>query len=386
MKLHSLALFVCLSTAICGAAVSDEPCGDCYRRYSRFTDPGERIALLAGLPEEADEIASVASGLTVHHNLLAYHGIPRDDWAAMRRPWPPKLPDLLVALAATGPRNLSGERPVRERLVGACMMESHLLAGMLRYRKFPVRIRAGYFRNVQANGEHVLRFWESTLRARGIKEELLTQDPERWRREINAYTQTQIDIDKRIEHWVIEYWDASKSLWRILDANTEFLEASGGLDVDVHLSRQYFEFAFEAWQTMRQSEDFNPDQYAEWPQDGRSHIRSQLLWDFYSLLNHDIAGYDQDQWSDDDSKTEEGRVYAFVKERSYEELTTDELRELDELAALLAEEPTVEALVAFYRSSKALQIATASQDPHSFVFDDRSEPSQKDGGGARPSG
>lgn len=369
MRICSLTLFVWLSAGVYSAAVAGEPDPQSHRRYSRFTDPGKQAAMLAALPEDPVAVASVAGRLTVHHNLLPYHGIPKDDWPQMRRVWPPKMPDLLTSLAESGSGDLSGERSIRHRLVGACMMESHLLAGLLRYREFPVRIRAGYFKNVQANSAHVLAFWENTLRGRGINGELLEKDPERWRQEINAHTQTQIDLDKHIEHWVIEYWDESRQSWRILDANTEFLKASSDIDVDVHLSRQYFEFAFEAWQKMRQLPDFNPDQYSEWPQDGRSHIRSQLLWDFYSLLNHDIAGYDKDQWSDDESATEERRVYAFVKERSYDELSSGELQELDELARLLARQPTVEALVTFYRNSKTLQIATVSKDPYSFVFD-----------------
>jgi hypothetical protein len=343
---------------------------DRYQDYSRFTDPGEYATMLVELPDDAGDIAAIAGQLTVHHNLLPYYGIPREEWPQMRRVWPPKMPNLLSSLAATEPGNLHDERLIEDRLVGACMMESHLLAGILRYRDFPVRLRAGYFKNVQANGPHVLQFWEHTLRERRVNKELLTRDPEQWRREINAFTQTQIDIDKRIEHWIVEYWDARQETWRILDANTEFLKASGGLDVDIHLSREYFEFAFEAWQKMRTSEGFNPDQYAEWPQDGRSHIRSQLLWDYYSLLNHDIAGFDQDQWPDNESATDESRAYAFVKERAYEDLSSSELEELDALASLLAGEPTVEALVAFYRDSQTLQIDSITKDPYSFVFGD----------------
>ncbi|UCF67199.1 MAG: hypothetical protein JSV80_15695 [Acidobacteriota bacterium] len=342
---------------------------DRYRRYSRFTDPGNLSPMLTELPDDVGEIAEVASGLTVHHNLLPYHGVPRSTWPRMKRIWPPKMPDLLTALRDTGPGDLYADRPIEQRVVGGCMLESHLLTGMLRYRGIPVRARAGYFKNVQAHAEHVVDFWEKTLKERGINADLLKTDPQRWREEINAFTRNQVEIDKHIEHWVTEYWNEKTRSWSVLDANTTFLRASSALEVGIHLPREYFEYAFEAWQRMRGSENFNPDQYAEWPQDGRSHIRSQLLWDFYSLLNHDIAGFDQQAWPDDDTMSAEREAYVFIKERAFSELSAEELDELDRLALLLAREPTIDELVAFYGDSKTLRLVTAEKDPYSLVFD-----------------
>jgi hypothetical protein len=139
------------------------------------------------------------------------------------------------------------------------------------------------------------------------------------------------------------------------------------IEVGFHLPRDYFEYAHEAWNKMRATEDFNPDRYAEWPQDGRSHIRSQLLWDFYSLLNHDIAGYDKRAWPEEGSTTEEREVYAFVKEKNFEELSPEELEELDALAMLLSSDSGIEELEPFYRDSETLQIPTMATDPYSYL-------------------
>ena len=338
-----------------------------YLSLSRFTDPGEWAVMLDALPDDVTAIAEVAESLTVHHNLLPHYQIPRGSWGDMTRPWPPRLPDLLSALEDTNPGKLTAPRRVEDRLVGGCMLESHLLAGMLRHREIAVRMRAGYFRNVYANPSHVLDFWENTLRERGVAQDLLEQAPERWRNEIRAFTQSQIDADHRIEHWVVEYWDESRAAWRIIDANTTFLEASSGLHVGYHLPREHFEHAWEAWCAMRSAEEFNPDRYAEWPQDGRSHIRSQLLWDFFSLLNHDVAGNDTSLWGSDDPSSAERRAYAFVKERSFDELSQEELEELDRLAELLGQGPMREQLTAFYREAATLHIETAESDPYSFL-------------------
>ncbi len=121
---------------------------------------------------------------------------------------------------------------------------------------------------------------------------------------------------------------------------------------------------------MAENEDveiIQPDRYTEWPQDGRSHIRSQLLWDFYSLLNHDIAGHDQARWSSEDSVSAEREVYEFVKLRKYEDLSPAEFDELDALAKLLASEPTVNELRSFYRKNETLSIRTIDQDSTSFI-------------------
>jgi hypothetical protein len=337
-----------------------------YASVSRFTDPGKQSVMLDALPYDPVEIAAIAKNLTVHHNLLAYHGVPYEEWSDVRGVWPPRATDALAALGETGPGDLRGDRQIKERLRGACMAESHLLATMLRYRQIPVRIRAGYFRNVYTNEEHVVAFWEENAREKGVAKQLLEEDPERWREVNHEYTRQQIEANKRVEHWVAEYWDEEQRAWRILDANNTFLKAMSGIDVGFHLPRRYFEYAYESWQKMRNAEDFNPDQYAEWPQDGRSHIRGQLLWDFYSLMNHDIAGYDKTVWPDDGVATAERDVYVFVKETKYEDVTPQELAELDALASLLSADPGVDELTAFYRNSRYLRVATIEADAYSF--------------------
>jgi hypothetical protein len=176
---------------------------------------------------------------------------------------------------------------------------------------------------------------------------------------MNAITmRQQIEVDKHIEHWICEYWEKNEERWRLLDANDTFLEASSDIHVGFFLPKKHYEFAFEAWQKMRSTEDFNPYQYAEEPQDGRSHIRSQMLLDFYCLLNHDMAGFDD----------QSGDVMKFIKRKRYEDASTDELKELDALAELLAQCPTTDELVEFYRRSKTLRLEAAEKDPYSFVY------------------
>ena len=314
-------------------------------------------SMLEGLPDDVVGLCEVAKQQTVHHNLLSYRGVSPANWPAMARVWPPYFADILAALRERPPHNLLDERPAEQRVIGACKLESHFLAGLLRAKGIPARVRAGYFQNIRANQEHIVRFWEQNLRAKRVNGDLLDRDPERWRQEVNAFSQRLNEIDHHIEHWVCEHWDAAAQAWRVLDANTTFLKAHSDLDVGFHLPQQYFESASAAWRSMRASRDFNPDRYVEEPQDGRSHIRAQLLWDFYSLLNHDIAGLGAGMQAS----------YAFVKERRYDDTSRDELRELDRLADVLSGTPSIDDLMDLYCASETLQIPSAETDPYCFV-------------------
>jgi hypothetical protein len=328
---------------------------DRYRLFSRLTDPKGFSSMLEELPDDVIQICEVAKKQTIHHNLLNYYGISNIKSKGMSRVWPPRMPDLLKALQEREPHNLKDDRKPEQRIIGACILESYLLAGMLRFRNVPARIRAGYFKDIRANHSHILRFWEGVQRAKHLSDEPL-KNPEKWRAEVDEFTKKQNEINHHIEHWICEYWDDKEKEWRLLDANNTFLKAHSNIDVGFRLPKEHFEHAFEAWKKMRRDPHFLSDKYAEEPQDGRSHIRSQMLQDFFSLLNHDLAGYEfpRETWS-------------FIKGKKYEELTTKELDELDALASLVSQLPTVEELVAFYRRAETLRNETAETDPYSFI-------------------
>jgi len=338
-----------------------------YASYSRATDPGEYVSLLNELPSDVDGICTVAKEQTIHHNLLGFFDIPQDSVRSMKRVWPPRMPVILQTIQETGPGSLSLEREPQDRVIGACISESHFLTGLLRAKGYPARIRVGYFKNVHTDRRHLVGFWRKALRTRGVMGQLYESDPQEWKNVVEDFTNKQFDIDHRIEHWVCEYWNEEAERWDILDANSTFLKAHSNIEQGFRLSRQYFEFAFEAWKYMRSADTFNPDQYAEDPQEGRSHIRSQLLFDFYSLLNHDISGYMKVPGNENDSGEEEA-AFEFIKGRSFEDLSEEELKELDMLAELLSQNPPVDELVAFYRKSKTLHLENAESDPYCFLY------------------
>ena len=332
--------------------------GDAYTGLSRFTDPHAFAHLLDGLPATVSELCEIAEQQTIHHNLLGYYGLSPAIAGAMRRVWPPRLSDILGALVEMAPGNLHDTRAPERRTVGACMLEAHFLAGLLRSKGIPTRIRAGYFQRIRADGEHIVRFWRGALRARGVDRDLLKAHPDRWQENLDALSRSRNQSDHHIEHWVCEYRNGRTDPWRLVDANRSFLRAHSNLEVSFHLPSEHFEHAFQAWKRMRTIESFDPEQYVEERQDGRSHIRSQLLWDFYSLLNHDLAGIDDP----------DGETLAFVKQRTYEEASAEELAALDTLADLMATDPTLAQLSTFYFATGPLRIPSAEADPYSFVL------------------
>ena len=322
--------------------------------------------MLNELPDDVITICEIAKQQMVHHNLRPHFGIPRNRWGELKTIWPPGAPipgmcNILAALKEAAPHNIYEKRQIEQRLVGACMVESIFLTGLLRHRNIPARIRAGYFKNTIKNSAHIVNFWENVCRVRGVMGELMEEDSTAWKKLMNEITmRTQISVDKHIEHWICEFRDANEKRWRLLDANDTFLKASSDIDVGFHLPSEHFEFAFEAWQKMRSTENFNPDQYQEEPQDGRSHIRSQMLLDFYCLLNHDMAGFDD----------QSGDIMKFIKRKGYEDVSPGELDELDALAELIAQNPTKDELIEFYYKSNIIRLDVVAKDPYSFVFNE----------------
>jgi hypothetical protein len=329
-----------------------------YTSLSSLTDTGDYSAMLDKLPDDVTGICEIAKRQTIHHNLFGFFGLSGSQINKMKRIWPPEMKKFLQALGEMEPKNLYEDRELSKRIVGACISESHFLVGLLRHKHIPARVRPGYFKDIREKKDHILKFWRKALKTRGVMGDLLREDPGKWQQVVDTLTQKKNDVNHYIEHWVCEYWDKDMKKWRLLDANNTFLKAHSDIDVVFHLPRKHFQFAHEAWIKMRSTVNFNPDQYAEEPRDGRSHIRSQLLWDFYGLLNHDLAGH-----------TKETRdSWTFIKDKKYAELTTPELEELDMLAGLLAVNPSREELTAFYLDSETLRIDSAEKDPYSFVY------------------
>jgi hypothetical protein len=110
--------------------------------------------------------------------------------------------------------------------------------------------------------------------------------------------------------------------------------------------------------------------------DGKTDIRYQMLMDYYSLLNHDVPGiFDED--GKDITGDENNSEIKFLR-KEYAALSKEEIDELDELANLLANNPTVPDLLNFYNKSSTLKIQSIMNDPYSFVYMDQQKKAAKE--------
>jgi hypothetical protein len=227
---------------------------------------------------------------------------------------------------------------------------------LCRYRLIPTRVRVGYLKDVSVEQTTTSTDVTSTapdraatasyvVGASGLKAAMPRPTADK-PGEITRYT----------EHWTCECWDARKMSWQLIE-ESQLSAKKPRLAADTKIERR-FEYAADAWKRMRRGERVFSDEYEDGPVDPRSHVRSQLLWDFASLLNHDLAGCEED--STESRKFLEGRLYS--------ELSSRELQELDQLADLLTRDPAIEELVEFYRKSPSLRIESAENDPYSYVY------------------
>ena len=329
-----------------------------YLQYGRLTDPQENEYLLQELPDNLEEMCDIANVQSVHHTMMSQWKIPRSEWKVARANH--DIKDILDTLKVKGDGSLSTNRKLEDRIFGACTKESIFSTSMLRAKGIPARIRVGYFTNLYS-GDKALEFWRNVNNFSNTTPMDSVQ--------FDEYTLYMKRVNKSIEHWVTEYWDKDKEVWRVLDIRPEYVRAYG-IDVDYHMPDQYYEFAYEAWQKINDP-DFENDAYSEGDLDGRSHIRYQMLLDFYSLLNHDIPGV-----FDDDGnyigKNEDNEEITFLRKK-YEELTEKEILELDALSALLASDPDIDKLLDFYYNAPTLKMNSIENDTYSYVFADMQE-------------
>jgi len=137
---------------------------------------------------------------------------------------------MLDGLIERGAAELSFTRSPSERLVVACWHHAALLASMLRHQGIPVRMRAGFARYIgRDSGLHV-------------------------------------------GHVICEVWDGQRGRWCLVDPDRE----------KVDFSRREFEFASEAWKSLRSGADISGYRSAHY--EGVAAIVHLLALDARSVL------------------------------------------------------------------------------------------------------
>lgn len=327
-----------------------------YLHLSRLTDPQENVSMLDELPSDVEAICDIANKQVLHYRLLSQNKIPRSEWKNSSAHY--DIRDILDTLRTKGSGDLGLDRSLEDRVLSNCVKESIFLTALLRHRGIPARIRVGYLTNLY-KGDKAIEFWQNV----NLYERTEPVDTSVY----NGWTRNNAKVNRSIEHYVTEYWDEETNQWRVLDAMPEFLEYHGvGLSNKYHLAEgENFEFAWQVWQ---KRDSITEDAYSERGWSAKTHIRYQMLMDFYSLLNHEGTGVFDDNGIQTDQNDERR---AFL-EKDYDSLTNIEILELDRLSDFIGSYPTTTELVDFYFASHTLQLEEIETDSFSFIYAQKS--------------
>jgi hypothetical protein len=333
-----------------------------YARHGRATDPMERADFVSQVPADVDAICRLGRNLSEHYRMLTQQGISMEARRTMLQVWPPYARQMFQALWVRGPKLSSEPRRREDRLLGACTQDAILTTSLLRQAGIPARIRVGDVTGIM-RGPGAYAHWKKVYEIEHGGMEPFDTSP------LGKLTRRAISDNSPIEHWIAEYWDATSDRWLLLDMRTDLERAyDSNWKPGFHVSREHFEYAWQAWQRIG-TPGFDPGRYSidASDGDGRTHIRQQLLYDFFNLLKHEAAG----------TNNLKGPASVFIRARSFKGLAREEIDELNRLAALMGTDPTVEKLVGFYRASKTLRLPDAEKDPYCAVFDKQDSPAAK---------
>ena len=205
-----------------------------YKKYGRLTDPGKYSGLLQSLPDSPEELAAIGRTQTVHFRMLSQWHMPKKSWKTLEASR--RFEDMLKALQDSPTGILSLDRPLEERLLGACINESIFFAGLLKSRGILARIRVGYFTGLYQGKKawefrkNVMLYERNTSRLAALTVGYL------------SFRQAK-RIDRTIEHWICEHWDNQTSSWRLIDFRGEYVEAYGFPNW-LYLPREHFEYQY----------------------------------------------------------------------------------------------------------------------------------------------
>jgi hypothetical protein len=219
-----------------------------YAAPGRMTDPGAHAALFDGLPCDLPGLVEVVQGLLVHIFWAERYGLslPEERQQEVQiRPVDRKLTRLLEL----DTRPLTAARPLENKLVGNCRDFSVTLCAMLRHRGVPARARCGF-------GTYFLP-------------------------------------DHYEDHWVVEYWDAARRRWVMVDAQLDaFQRQALGIDFDpLDMPPGRFVTGGQAWQMCRAGQA-DPDKFGIFQWHGLRFVRGDLVRDFLSLNKVEILPWD----------------------------------------------------------------------------------------------
>jgi hypothetical protein len=221
---------------------------DFYRTPVALSDPGRQAALFDDLPRGPERLASVVQGLLMHQHVASTYPVVLSG-AQIEQAHVRSVEEMLTEIAAHDARPLPTRRAANERQVGVCRHFTLLHVAMLRRQGVPARARCGFA--------------------------------------------TYFSKEKRVDHWVTEYWNETRRAWILSDAQLDaHQQALFSIPFDpVDVPRDQFLVAGDCWHLCRTGKadpmDFGIlDLFGWWM------IAGNLVRDIAALNNREMLPWD----------------------------------------------------------------------------------------------
>ncbi len=257
-----------------------------YLEYGLFTFPGLYEDYLKTLPDDVQELGLLLRKNFIHRTTLDAGNVGTNadlKYGDMTKvPWYRQAEDDNLATTAAmlaeffhrDQKGLTMERKVEEKLVLTCRYVSILMASILKVKKVPARVRAGFAGYFE--GQKVA--WD---------------------------------------HWITQYWNKTDQRWVTMDVDGS-LHRTGFDMYDIPEGR--FDWSADAWLAIREEKrDGNYFNNAGGFK-GLITIAWQLFYDFHCLMNSEILYLHHPE---------------LAMLNNFSKNSVDKLKEIDELAILM---------------------------------------------------
>lgn len=258
-----------------------------YLEFSQYTNPGLYRGELVKLSNKINEIGLLVRKSLIHRVVLK-HGntgsnIDLKYGDMMKVPWWrqceddifPTVSAILAELFRRDNRGFILDRKEEDKLILTCRFVSILMASILKSKRIPCRVRAGFASYFKVAG------------------------------------------GKSTDHWIIQYWNETENRWITIDVDGSLEDYLKFNPYDIVAG--VFDFSADIWLAVRTGKIAGKHFRDTVGFEGLVTIGWELFHDFHCLMNNEII-------------YQYGPRYAWSR---MHKLTEKELREIDELAELM---------------------------------------------------
>lgn len=260
---------------------------DFYLKTSMYTNYEPYKEYYKSLPDDMEELTDLVLSQTIHRTELRRSRKEQleqgrsHDHVSEEYPWWKYISHddiLLTAPAITAElfrqdnRGFTKNREIKDKVVITCRYVAVLMASILKAKKIPCRVRSGFASYFRDDGKY-------------------------------------------IDHWIIEYYDKKKNKWIICDPDSHIGKNH------INMNKNDFGWIAKIWLDVRSGKD-DINKYIHGSSfQGLNMLAYSLFFDFHALMNDEISYLFMPSYIDDDNE--------------FFTLTTNELKELDDLATLM---------------------------------------------------